>query len=69
MAEWISVKEAAKISGYHEEHVRRIIRNRKITARKFANVAWQIDKNSLLDYMETTLKKGRKRGPKSSKSE
>jgi len=48
---WISVSEAAQISGYHPEHIRRIIREGKIKAQKFS-IVWQVDKSSLTEYIE-----------------
>lgn len=50
--EWITTQEAAKLSGYHPEHLRRLIRQEKIDAQKFG-IVWQIDKQSLLDYLAT----------------
>jgi excisionase family DNA binding protein len=32
--EWITIREAAEISGYHIEHVRRLIRADRVKAKK-----------------------------------
>jgi excisionase family DNA binding protein len=61
--EWITVNEAAKISGYNEEHITRLIRDGKIRAQKFS-IVWQVSRASLLAYIEKTEKMGNKRGPK-----
>jgi hypothetical protein len=62
--EWITVNEAANISGYNEEHITRLIREEKITAQKFS-IVWQVSRASLLAYIEKIGKLGNKRGPKS----
>ena len=62
-AEWITIREAAEISGYHIEHVRRLIRANRVKAKKFATV-WQVDRHSLLAYLSTAEKMGERRGPK-----
>jgi excisionase family DNA binding protein len=62
--EWITVREASKISGYNEEYVTRLIREGKIKAKKFGFV-WQVSRSSILAYTENSEKLGGKRGPKS----
>ena len=47
---WISVEEAAKISGYHPEHIRRLIRGGKVKGRKFS-IVWQVDRASFDAYL------------------
>ena len=59
----LSVAEAAEISGYHPEHIRRLIREGKVKAQKFASV-WQVDRYSLQIYMRNAENLGGKRGPK-----
>jgi excisionase family DNA binding protein len=61
---WITTAEAAEISGYHPDHIRRLTRAGEIEAQKFGFV-WQVSSKSLLDYMNKMDKKGGKRGPKS----
>ncbi len=61
--EWITVSNAARISGYDEEHITRLCRQGKINARKFATV-WQVNKASLSNYISKVEKLGEKRGPK-----
>ena len=61
--EWITVNEAAKISGYNNEHITRLIREGKINAQKFS-IVWQVSRASLLKYISKTEKLGSKRGRK-----
>lgn len=63
MIDWITTAEAARVSKYHPEHIRRLIKSNKIMAKKFGEV-WQIDRRSLLAYIKATEKQGKKRGPK-----
>ena len=62
--EWITVADAAKISGYNEDHITRLIREGKIKAKKFS-IVWQVNRGSLEAYISQTEKLGNKRGPKS----
>lgn len=53
MAEhWITTNEAEEISGYHINHIRRLIRQDRIVAKKFGPI-WQVSKSSLLAYLAT----------------
>ncbi len=63
MTEWISVTEAASLSGYHPDHLRELIRAGKVKARKIVTV-WQVDRASLQAYIRKVEKLGAKRGPK-----
>ena len=63
MADWITTKEAVKLSGYHPAYLRQLIRGEKIKAQKFGEV-WQIDRHSLLAFVKTAETMGKKRGPK-----
>lgn len=53
--DWLTVNEAVKISGYHPEHITRLIRQGKIEAKKFS-IVWQVNRNSLMAYIETQNK-------------
>ncbi len=53
--EWLTVNDAARISGYHPEHVTRLIRQGKIKARKFS-IVWQVNRESVLAYLEAQKK-------------
>jgi excisionase family DNA binding protein len=64
MAEdWITTAEAAKISGYHQEHLRRLLKQNKIEGRKFG-IVWQVSQRSLQKYLDRMAKLGKRRGPK-----
>ena len=61
--EWLTVRDAAKISGYNADHLRELIRDGKIKAHKFS-IVWMVDQESLLTYMAKAQASGEKRGPK-----
>lgn len=62
--EWLTTQEASEWSGYHPDHVRRLIRAREIKARKFGPV-WQVNRQSLNAYLDVAGKSGdKRRGPK-----
>jgi len=62
--EWVTVEEAAELTGYHAEYIRTLTRAGKLTARKFGPV-WAINKSSLMTYLKTAEKSAdRRHGPK-----
>jgi len=61
--EWLKTSEAAEISGYHPNHIRRLIRAGEIMARKWGS-ALMISRQSLMDYLGKAEGLGAKRGPK-----
>ncbi len=62
--EWITTSEAAKLSGYHPEYIRELIRTGELEGRKFATV-WQVNKDSLWAYLKAAKESPDKRhGPK-----
>ena len=58
--EWITVSQAAEISGYNAEYLRRLMRNKKIKFRKFSFI-YQVSRESLLSYLKEADKKSDKR--------
>ncbi len=62
-SDWITTKEAAEISGYHVDYIRKMINRKAIKARKFGR-DWQVSRPNLLAYVRKAEKKGAKRGPK-----
>ena len=54
-SDWITTTEAAELSGYHPEHLRRLIREGTIKSRKFG-IVWQVDKISLTAFMNEAEK-------------
>jgi excisionase family DNA binding protein len=62
--EWLTVQEAATLTGYHAEYLRLLIREGKVAARKFGPV-WAVDKSALLTYLKIAEKSSdRRHGPK-----
>jgi len=62
-SDWLTVSEAAKLSGYHPERIRELIRDNKIVAQKFS-IVWQVSHGSILSYISKMQKMGKKRGRK-----
>ena len=62
--EWLTVSDAAKLSGYNPEYITRLIRQGEIKGRK-VSIVWLVDRKSLLAYVDKVKKLGEKRGPKS----
>ena len=52
MPDWITTQEAAELSGFHPEYVRRLARQGKIGAEKKGR-DWWIDRNVLHAYLQT----------------
>lgn len=50
MAEFVTVREASRISGYSVDHLRFLLRGGKIDGQRFG-LGWKIEKNSLLAYV------------------
>lgn len=63
MEEWLTTYEAARISNYELDYIRKLIRANKITGRKWGQ-SWQVNRQSLLKFMEDRGKQGEKRGRK-----
>ena len=64
MTEWLTVPEAAALSGYHENHLRRLIRDGTILAQKRGG-RWWVDRESVQKYLAQAAKVGDGRyGPK-----
>lgn len=62
--EWITTQEGAELSGYHPDHLRRLIRAGMVRAKKFG-IVWQVNRQSLLDYMaQAAQSEDKRRGPK-----
>ncbi len=64
MADWMSVDEAATLSGYNPEHIRRLIRDGRILAEK-KGWMWWVDRKSLTAFLQDSRKsEDQRRGPK-----
>ena len=51
VADWPTVKDVAQMLDYTEEHVRRLVRTRKLSAVKLRQ--WKIDPESLDDFVKS----------------
>jgi hypothetical protein len=61
--DWITTREAVEISGYHPDHLRRLIRAGDVEARKFG-IVWQVSRQSLLSYLKDAQDStDKRRGP------
>lgn len=60
MPEWITTDEAAEISGYHPEYVRKLAKAGKIGAEKKGR-DWWIDRDKLREYLATMEALGTKK--------
>jgi excisionase family DNA binding protein len=49
--EWLTVHEAAELSGYNPEYLRRLMRDKKIEYRRFSFI-YQVHRESLLEYLK-----------------
>ena len=62
--DYITVSEAGEISGYNEEHIRRLLRDGLISGRKFG-IVWQVKKISLTSYLaKAQTSEDKRHGPK-----
>ncbi|MFZ2488952.1 MAG: helix-turn-helix domain-containing protein [Anaerolineae bacterium] len=63
LADYITADEAAEISGYHVNYIRRLMRAKKLTGRK-AGIVWLIERESLHQYLAKVNTLGNRRfGP------
>lgn len=59
----ITTVQAAKLTGYHRDYIRRLILAGTIKGERLGR-DWLVDQNSLLEYIKQVKKKGVKRGRK-----
>mgnify|MGYP003380162440 CR=1 FL=1 len=63
LADWITAEEAAELSGYHVNYIRRLMRAHKVNGRK-AGLMWWVDRDSMRAYLEKAEALGTRRfGP------
>ncbi len=62
-SDWITVVQAVKISGYHPDYLRTLLRTKQIQGIKIAS-AWLVSRSSLEDFLRKSRLLGEKRGPK-----
>jgi excisionase family DNA binding protein len=63
MEEWLTTYEAARIANYDPDYIRKLVRAGKIKARKWGQ-SWQVQRDSLLEYLKKSEMLGDRRGPK-----
>ena len=56
---WITTAEAVEISKFHIEYVRKLIRSRRLAARKWGR-EWMVSRQSLISYLQLERKPGPK---------
>ncbi len=61
--EWMTTKEAAELSGYHPDYVRKLMESGKVKAQKFGQT-WMVNRQSFTAYLKKIEEMGAKRGPK-----
>lgn len=62
--DWITTQEAADLSGYHVDYIRKLLQAGKIGGRKWGQ-AWQVSRQSLLEYLTAADNQSDKRwGPR-----
>jgi excisionase family DNA binding protein len=65
--DWITTQEAAALTGFHPDYVRKLMQAGKIKGQKWGR-DWQVSKASLLDYVRKMNQLGEKRGPKGART-
>jgi excisionase family DNA binding protein len=63
MEEWLTTFEAAQIANYDPDYIRKLVRAEKIKARKWGQ-SWQVQRDSLFEYLKNSEVLGNRRGPK-----
>jgi len=63
MSDWLTVDEAAKLAGYHEDHIRRLVRSGEVKGRKVV-IVWLVSRKSLDAYLRRQEQRGERRGAK-----
>ena len=57
--DWITTAEAAELTGYHRNHILRLLEGGKVKAQKWG-IQWQVSRSSLLAYVRNVEKTGAK---------
>ena len=61
---WITVDQAGELSGYNEEHIRRLLRDGSVVGRKFG-IVWQVKSSSIIAYLaKAESSQDKRNGPK-----
>ncbi len=63
MEDWLTTYEAARLSNYELDYIRKLVRAKKIIGRKWGQ-SWQVSRRSLQEFLESRERTGEKRGRK-----
>ena len=63
MEDWLTTYEAARLSNYELDYIRKLVRARKIVGRKWGQ-SWQVSRQSLIEFLKSREQQGEKRGRK-----
>ena len=63
MEDWLTTYEAVQISGYELDYIRKLVRAKKLTGRKWGQ-SWQVSRKSLQEFLKDREQQGGKRGRK-----
>lgn len=63
MEDWLTTYEAVQLSGYELDYIRKLVRANKIIGRKWGQ-SWQVNRESLLEFLNGKQQQGEKRGRK-----
>ena len=59
MDNWLTVREAAKLLGYHPNHLRRLLRKGAVSGRKQRNRHWAISRREVERLKDQQTERGR----------
>jgi excisionase family DNA binding protein len=59
MDTWLTVVQAAKLLGYHPNHLRRLLRSGAVSGRKQRNGHWAIHRREVERVMDLQTERGR----------
>lgn len=59
MRDWLTVKEAAELLGYHPNHLRKLLRQGSILGRKQRNGRWAIARREIRRVHNLQTERGR----------
>ena len=57
MEDWLTTYEAVQISGYELDYIRKLVRAKKITGRKWGQ-SWQVSRKSLQEFIKSREQQG-----------
>ena len=64
----LTIRQAAKLTGYSEAHLRRLAKRGEAFEAEMFGCNWAIDKDSLLAFVQRQKESDRRHGPRGSRS-